>query len=450
MTAIIIARPPLNVIASNGLAWTFSSNLTPGQWGRFVTGDYWVVGPVTVSSQSPAWDGEKHGAMVNPSSSAAVQGYESRAGLGFAYSAPVRETFPLDLVAGDSLVSVMGRDTPAVGGGASYISRAAVLTVLASPPSANSFRPPYVNSTKTLWSVEDVDYSLLPNLALPSGSSAINMSRQSEYFNRVWLHHGNLQTYNANIHPTEHGSTTGYPADTHYKMGQMLVACMAAIPAATKRSIVNRVIQYGIDCQAMMSDNGHTWSRQGGFGAGRKGPILLAKALLGESWTLPYYVSGSSGPLKFQEDSHTYEGASSVDRFGEVCDTVGYSGTYAGGNHLCRSIDGIYDQWELNEFHPELPDGENAGPYESLVAREFVGPALMARLMESSAGLMTAWGHTPFFDYTDRWVNEIADAWYVQYGSAFPLDTDANIDSNKYAGTGQGDHFMKRMWETYR
>ena len=61
-------------ITQYGITWTFSQAV---EYGQFVTGDYWVVGPVTLNSVSPGWDGLRHGSMVDPAPSSGVQGYRS-------------------------------------------------------------------------------------------------------------------------------------------------------------------------------------------------------------------------------------------------------------------------------------------------------------------------------------------------------------------------------------
>jgi hypothetical protein len=43
--------------------WTFDRDYRCGQ---FVNGDFWVVGPVTITAISPGWDGEKNGSMIDP------------------------------------------------------------------------------------------------------------------------------------------------------------------------------------------------------------------------------------------------------------------------------------------------------------------------------------------------------------------------------------------------
>ena len=89
------------------------------------------------------------------------------------------------------------------------------------------------------------------------------------------------------------------------------------------------------------------------------------------------------------------------------------------------------------------PEGEKAGAYEVCCnPRGFIGPALAARLMDHG------WQdqHPPFFAYADRFVNALA-AEMVAAGH-FTMINDFQNDANKYGGDGNG--FMKRMWETYR
>ncbi len=77
-------------VSHNGITWTFDGDY---QVGRFVMGDPWVVGPVTIESVSPAWDGERNGSMVDPSSAVEAQGY--RHGLDCPFREELRVDFPL-------------------------------------------------------------------------------------------------------------------------------------------------------------------------------------------------------------------------------------------------------------------------------------------------------------------------------------------------------------------
>ena len=41
-------------ISQWGITWQFANAC---EYGTFANGDYWVVGPVTITNMSPAWDG---------------------------------------------------------------------------------------------------------------------------------------------------------------------------------------------------------------------------------------------------------------------------------------------------------------------------------------------------------------------------------------------------------
>jgi hypothetical protein len=441
---LMVCEPASSVtsVSSNGITWEFSASKTAG---LFMTGDPWVVGPVTVNSVTPGWDTNKNGSMVNPTGAQTQQGYDNRSGTFFTYNASLRTTFPVSLSAGDSLVSTVGATTPTTAGGASRIQYCGVLTVVSSPPAANAFRPPAAGTVKTIWTGSptgaagsDVDYDLLPGLTPPTGASVIAMTSQGRFLNKIWLEHGTSFIYGSNIFPMDHETTAtgGYGYNRALSLGQMACVCLLDTPEAV--SVANRLIQYGIDLQAIMATNGRTWSGNGGHAYGRKFPILFAKAMLGEAWTVPYYVSGSSGELKFQEDGYTYDGSGGTDRWGEDCAVTG--SLFTSSNHNCRSSTGTEDQWNLSGS-----EGTSNGGYEAF-ARTMVGPALAARLLETNMGMMTNWGHAPFFDYVDRWVSTVSGD--MSTAGLFGLANTFQIDVNRYSGSGNG--FMKRMWETYR
>ena len=86
----------ISEVSQYGITWTFDKEYPCGQ---FVTGDWWCVGPVTVSSVSPEPTGERNGSMVNPVNE---QAYDARAGK---YDGTKAAAFPLDLAPTASLVS---------------------------------------------------------------------------------------------------------------------------------------------------------------------------------------------------------------------------------------------------------------------------------------------------------------------------------------------------------
>src|SRR4030042_5485631 len=51
-----------DTISQYGITWRFSN---PVAYGKFVNGDYWIVGPVTVTSISPAPANGRNGSTIN-------------------------------------------------------------------------------------------------------------------------------------------------------------------------------------------------------------------------------------------------------------------------------------------------------------------------------------------------------------------------------------------------
>jgi len=436
----------------------------PTAFSTSVLGEYFVE-PCVVTSVDPAWAGDANGAMINPDPASAQQGYDNRAGMNFTFNGALRATFPLELVAGDTLVLTRGKATTGGGGGNTHISDCMILTCVADlPDPCTAFRPPIVGTSKAIWTTGDVNYNLLPGLPVPSRASLIDMTPVGLYLNKTILLHGNLQTNWAQIVPSNHcGSATSYPYDWALQVNRMSAACMLDIPAA--HSIANRLIQYGIDLFPNLAVNGDTFARQGGFAHSKKWPVVFAKSMLGEDWTIPTHVVGSNGMEKFQENFMTYLGAGSVARFGAICDEAGYPDTYATGNHLCRAQAGDLDQWELY-YLEGWPQGPGGGYDYQNVSRAWPGQALAARLMNGATGSAAAMG-TTWLAYVDRFVEVISEnlaafviptAYNQPGGEPYPgaggqipsvgLINDFQIDVNKYGGTGNG--FMKRAWETYR
>lgn len=443
-------------LSQNTITVTFSA---PVAFAQSVIGEYFVE-PCTVSSVSPAWDGTTNGAMVNPDPASAEQGYDNRAGMNFAYNGSLRSTFPLVLADGDTLVMTRGKTTPGGGGGNTHISDCMILTCVATLPADHvAFRPPIVGTSKTIWTTADVNYGLLPGLAVPSGATLIDMSPLGLYLNKTILTHGNLQTSWAQIVPSNHcGSDTSYPYEWALQVSRMCAACLLDIPEA--HSIANRLIQYGIDLFPNLASNGDTFARQGGFAHSKWVPIEFTKIMLGEAWTIPEFVTGSSGMQKFQEQFMTYLGdpGGTTARFGAICDEAGYPDSYSQGNHLCRAQAGDLDQWELYYLDGQ-PQGPGGGYEYQNVARAWPGQALMVHNIPGLAAAMA--GSSTWLAYVDRWVTEISENIYA-YGvansvpellSTTSLDSDYKIDANKFGGvggSGTGQLFMKKVCETYR
>jgi len=392
-------------VSHNGITWTFDGDY---QVGRFVMGDPWVVGPVTIVSVSPAWNGERNGSMINPSSAVEAQGY--RHDLDCPFREELRVDFPLELSAEiTSLISTEGLEQVEQTGAHSGIRKAAILTVVASPPPSDAFRPPYVSGEKPIYTVSQMNFDLLPRLET-SGTVPVADFQESMIW--PWIDHsrggGNR---GATLHPVENMPPYGrWMADEVSHVGLM---ALLNIPEANELAI--RLTQVGIDFY-------HNWLSNvgsihgGGFGHGRKWPILFAGIMLNNSdmKNPPLYNPENSRLYKFVEDRYTSYGASTAEYpnrkpiWGVDCEN--------GDRGPCRDPNGLVDA---------------TSNYRACCSvLTWVGQALAARIMNA----IELWNHNVFFDYVDRWVTE-PESWR---------------EGGDPAVWGFGSRFIQNLWETYR
>ncbi len=174
--------------------------------GQFVTGDYYVVGPVTISGISPAPQtaapyqngsvknlptATGHSAFDQPSASTTApisRGSSTR---------PSRLYPPFTLAPGDTLVSAVSLDTvltlpePFAGAGAmnnSPIKNMSVLTVLGAVPGVGRLSAPRTcDRSQALYYAGDVQRSLLPSLTPPNPSGTPPLSRYEPMMIRPWI-----------------------------------------------------------------------------------------------------------------------------------------------------------------------------------------------------------------------------------------------------------------------
>jgi len=141
------------------------------------------VGPVTIESISPDFNGSNHGFEVNPSE-IANQGFDSRIASFVAGNVPA---LPYSANPGESIVKA---ESVSSGSCRPCIQSASVLTILGSVPPENgakTFRPAYFGTDKTLHFVDDLQLSLLPNLE-PT-ANAVSFSTVETQYSQVQLDH---------------------------------------------------------------------------------------------------------------------------------------------------------------------------------------------------------------------------------------------------------------------
>ena len=406
------------MVERHGVTWRFDRAC---RVGTFVNGDPWVLGPVTIMEVDPAWDGEVNGTQVDPPV-ATAQGFRTDAKFFPPYKKELRTAFPLKLLGNCSVVSTIGMKPTRVGGSYEALETAAVLTVVDKVPPADAFRPPYIKGPKPIFTTGQICWDRLPTLKAPAGFEA----PKTNPMERLWLDHSGLRgNSNGAIHPRKN-------LDPYYffiDLSKLAVVLLVDYPE--RKPHLFSYMQYGIDSYYISIRNGDAWRAYGGFGNGRKWPILFTGLLLDNAdmvhppATCKTDFARTDTVDKFGEDGHTYYGRS-TDEYPKGKPLWGQDGPPGRwfGNHDLRDPKG--------KIEPEqLPQG---GGYRFICSRGWAGAALAARLM----GAMDLWNHPAYFDYVDRWIKE--------------QDAARNPEHNDYqhAHYCWGGEVVKKMWETYR
>ncbi len=390
-------------ISQYGITWTFSQ---PVRAGRFVTGDWWVIGPATVTGVSPAPADGRNGSVVNPPAGK-TQGYDDRCA---GFDPGLRAAFPRTLQPGQSLVSTasvekIGVETPDTVPGQycrGPLRTAVVLTCARKAPPAGAFRPAYVGDWRETFTVARLRKDV-PQLAAPGAVPGVK--RHERFLERIWLDH-QRQWVNRKMHPLE--NMPDYGREITNIVSTVGLLCLLEDPDGRFETVRRRFIQKGIDYYGAVQSNDDLWLGNGGHNSGRKWPILYAGFMLNHDGM-------KNVEATFQEDQQTYYARTF---HGKPRDKKVAAWLIAPGNPNAKHEEVAPEKWET--FGDERGNnGTKAEGYRKLNGPTWVGEALAARL----TGMTGCWNHPAFFDYVDRWVAE---------------------------GGGPHTGFVRRMWDRYR
>ena len=378
----------VNEITQYGITWKMAA---PARAGRFVTGDWWVIGPLEIESVSPAADEIGNGSVVNPAAGSR-QGYDSRLA---GFDAGLRASFPLKMEPGDSLVTVAsvankreGASRPdgektadAVPGGAGVLRTAVVLTCLGEVPPADAFRPAYVGKWREIFRSSKLRRDLLPRLE--PGEAKPNLAQSERFFERIWLDHMR-EWVNRAMHPFE--NMPGYGRELTHVVSNAALALLLDDSVGDKEKLLLRFVQIGIDYYGTTLSDNDLWIANGGHNSGRKWPIVFAGLMLDRDDMMRVKAS-------FAEDQQTYYGPGFKGQ--KALWTIRRAVTK---NSKHEEVDPA--TWET--FGDGSNNGTKAESYRRLNGPTWVGEALAARIL----GTLETWDHPAFFDYVDRWVAE--------------------------------------------
>jgi len=441
-------------ITQYGITWTFDKDYPAGQ---FANGDFWVLGPVTITDITPDFDGSIHGWEVNPIFEG-PQGLDARAGN---FDASLVPNLPYGATPGESIVKAISTDldNPDC---RPCLKTAAVLTVLGEIPpgeGATVFRPPYVGNDKPLYFVEDLRTDLLPSYAPVPDAPSLDWV-ESRY-KPVQLDHKGGRTCRC-LHPVDH--MPDYGGDIGKDNGDAALRLMLNDPTEDKLPALIAYVQYGIDLYHMVL-MGHTWPDGGGHRPGQKLPLTFASILLGDQ--------GMKDAIRdatfFHEDVGVY-----------ISETSG------------QALYGFHDRswterqyWETVETdtgfrsHADPYGYIDGGPVPGTsyqfccVTQPWKGSALALHLMPV---MKSVWYNQAFLDYIDRWVTQGTwaqpdpcapyDGHPENYGVTYGpdgngsciLDTDPSDGVGRFPdlhgtnvdGGGRYSQFQNKMWIAYR
>ena len=435
----VLAQTMASSVSQRGITWFFDQ---PHEVGQYANGDWWVMGPVTITNITPesteVGGVVRNGTMVNPTQGHSISehGYDSRANQTTYVDAlnrsPSRTGTPISISTGSVVSTVSFGDWPAQPTG-SYnrplSQESAVLTVVNEVPPERAFRPhPYGTDKTSYWTEADLDYSVLNSLPFVGTPPSIAQRGQDMllFFNeQVGGHWHNRQTrrfmeaYTGTV-GTFYGTAFGA------FLGENLLLLHLSYDNVEKRDLLVGMVQFGIDVYGRVTDAGNTsrYSPDGGHGVGTKGPMVLAAVALNDDG-IKAAANGAANNNWFADDCSTfYVTQAEIDRIDPV--TGDYYGYHRGNEEDYETADIGMPEWGNRHCTQPQRNSRDWGRSYRYNGGQKRAQALAMLLTTGRIGV-AVWNHPAFFDYADR---------YALVGDA---------------GRGYGTTaFTRAMWAAYR
>lgn len=433
------------------VTWNFSTSRPVGQ---FANDDWWVQGPVVITSITPDYSSGLNGWEVNPLVQV-DQGFDNR---GSGFDEELMPDFPYTADSAQSIVKVISNNPE----GDTLIKTAAVLTVLMDIPSGNGngyFRPPYIGTSKPLYAVADLQTDLLPSLSsvddTPSLASIVTTFSKCLRMD----HHSSVPRH---FRPTD--TMNDYQPSNTPDINEALLRLMLNDSLEDKMPALILVTQHALDrAYAVLggyrrADDGHNPNHRvlAGF-AGIMLEITAVTDLLATDIVMheERYIRKPDSVVLWGEWSGTTVEQQNTFYWNYIM--------YADGSRSQADPYGYIDGGKLSSV---------GASYQNIVSQSLKGSALCGILMPE---LQASWSSTfwPYLrDYADRWVT--TGVWAIpdpaapydddpeNYGVTFgpqsedpslPIEGDGrstayhgeNTDGGQYKST-----FVANMWTTHR
>jgi hypothetical protein len=439
--------PLVTTLTQHGITWTFAE---PRRVGRFVNGDYYVVGTAVITNVNPLPTSAngRHGSMLNIRPNAQRSGFDDRLE-GARYDPSFRVYPPIILAPGNKLIS--SRSAAATNlncvlrpydRSVSPVASVSILTCVDTPLPPDAFRPSYAAGSTNLYLSRNLRRSILPRLA--PVAHVPPLGEFEGYFQRPWV---DAVFFNFDV-PAEYMAS--YGRENGYLMSFAGLLLTLDFTEEQKEPLLVYLVQYGIDLFGLVQQ-GHTgWQAHGGHGTGRKFPILLAGLMLD-------HPSMLSVRARFGEDLQTawITNTPPAGTFTQTWHTHPATVAYAG--HVGLEGETVNAGWGPYEHLPPAQWKSTLGESyrRCCTSVSWVGQALAARLIP---GLQDAWNHPPFFAYVDRWMqvpDDPADLDAIRTATGMTIGTDFRQGQAWRILSGGGYQlphrtFIDEMWAAYR
>ena len=465
VTVTVPAPPPpagtATSITKDGITWTFSEAVPVGQ---FVNGDYYVVGPVTVTAISPQPTSSTpylNGSVKNLPTSNGKSGFDSRLNDGtdesWWFDATLRSYPPITLNPGDTLVSSISLGTMhsvpevmrASDMSASPVASMSVLTVLSAAPPSDAFRPSYCDRKQTIYRAGNLQRNLLPSLTPPNPSNTPALAPYEALFRRPWI------DTNAFLFDAPADYMPSYGQHIAFADSYATLLLMLNFPAGQKVNLTNYFVQYGIDLYGCVQA-GYGWPAFGGHRSGRKLPIVFAGILFNDAGMKNV---SANYPDQFGEDMQTLyiknlppAGTYQQAWQGATVIYGGHYGVHADGTPVSAGLYGPYEQLQPANWPILTPPGEQLGEAyrRCCTSVSWVGEALAVHLLHGES----VWNYPPFFDYVYRWMIEDDTQAVAQIKSQSGYDYSADWERQGQtvdwlSGEVSQPSFIDDMWHAY-
>jgi hypothetical protein len=394
-----------NSVKSGDITFHFAEHYETGQ---FVDGQWWVHNngeDVVITSITPDSfndDGRiRNGAEINPLNEA-EQGFDGLRDLDvvntdMAYDAtknvdPGNTGQALVLSAGNSVIKAISREEDEQ---RPFITQAAILTILSETPPANSFRPAYVGTDKSIpATLDDLNYNVLGTY--PRLDTTPDISEYVPYIEGVWLDHV-TEWVQREVHPTS--SMPLYGRELGKLTSIVGLQLQLDYTNAEKQAALIATVQYAIDLYGVLGNGpingkeGYYWYNSGGHNQGRKLPLLIGGLVLNHSGMLAAVNAENGNNLLFSEDQQTfYVSQTEIDRSvaDDDEDQVDYTTADIG-----------LAEWGIRYWDgpANYLNADWGSRYRTVTGNVYVVTSLAVRMMNAKE----QWGWPAMFDYSDRY-----------------------------------------------